>query len=229
MLDLLAQTGRLPEGANVNDLNPEFASAETLSEFFGSAEAAADWLNRYACTLEDQKVALIQRMQEIHGDVQKAIQLAQYYQAKEAELVDWITEPANVAAYYLELEKMAGEIDVDTIMQERQQINEIKAQRGRNPMMGGMGVNPAMANYSQAMGVQPTVNSATAAAQYSQMAQSRLLPQVQRPVGPEMMNQNPTPSSFQELMESVPISQRYKVVDQLTAQGAFRGGRISIG
>ena len=209
MLELLAATGSLPAGADVNQLNPEFASVEKLIALFGSAENAADWMNRYACRLEDMQEVLSHKMQQMQVDIQRLIQIAEYYRDKEAALTEWITEPANAAAYYLELEKLAGEIDVNGIMNRVYQQNQPQAQIPQIPQMG------MMANQ----------NPAAIAAQYSQQAQTNL---INRPVMPPVQNQMPGNASFAEMLENVHPLERFKIIDQLTAQGAFRGSRINL-
>jgi hypothetical protein len=99
---------------NVDQNGNALASLSELEQAFGSVEAAALHLNSYGCQVEDQLMQVAQYAQQLE-------QTALYHAQREGAMSEIMTNPSLLAPYYLELERVYGDIPVDQPRQQMQQ------------------------------------------------------------------------------------------------------------
>lgn len=169
-----------------------------MLDAFGDAETALHSLNQYACNLEDRLIGVAQ-------EYQQAIAAIQYLQQRDAATTTLLTNPNELAPYYLELEKIWGDLP------SQQAVQQLPA------------------GYAQAEGfnANPALFAAQQSSQYAQsLNQGAGLGGVPPQVRPEFPAMPVGQGGGQLDLNSVPPSERWKAIDMLSKQGAFRGSRL---
>lgn len=204
--------------ANAESKNQQrFASPEkVVADYFGgSVEATIDGLNKYGSYLEEVVDALTNKVQELNSQLAQAVEVIKEYQVRDAAHERLLTEPDLLSAYYLKLEEILGELPPPSQyfqMQQQQQAPQM-------PMLPN-GMVASMPN-QQAMA--PQYNPAAIAAQFSQPAYANA--GAQRPEFPG--NAGGQPQSFSQALQSVPPTQRWRLIDQMASNGMLRQARLT--
>lgn len=181
----------------------DFASVQKiLRAFGGDVGTALETLNVYACQVEDQLDYAVTEYQKLYGQMQQILPIAEGLQSKGQQMEDLLTDPENLAQWYLELEKIHGN-----------EPGQVQPQaQPQNQLPQGYGMNPALA------------------ANYMQQAQTGVAPQglpqaqFQRPEFPVIPGSATQGQPID--LNSVPPSERYKYIDQAARMGGFKGARI---
>jgi hypothetical protein len=197
--------GQQYQGQQGQQANGGFATSQELTQYFGSAEVAADSLNKYACMAEDQ-------LEQASVQLQQLAAYTQQLQQKHEALVDINTDPGKLAQWYLQLEQIYGELPGFT-PQDMQQAQYQTVNMQGYPTQGG-----------QVSQMNPGLASATLANQMYNQMNSQVAPQ-SRPQFPQMPVGNPAGQQAPNLT-AVPANQRYMMLDQLQATGGLKGARL---
>lgn len=109
-----------------------------LEQAFGSVEAAALHLNSYGCQVEDKLVQVAQYAHQLE-------QQRDYHASRDAAMSYIMTNPSELAPYYLELERTFGEIPVDQVLapQQQQQPQQLPPQYQGQVPMSQFGARPS--------------------------------------------------------------------------------------
>ncbi len=231
--ETLRSQGIPTSGISPDQINGGYATTDEILAAYGNNPAIAmDSLNKYACALEDQGAALVQALK-----IREA-QLGQALQKLEADN-HILTNLDILGPWYLDLSAQAGETrsnwrqvlaeggnakDISLLQPPPQLQQQMQQQRMQQQQM-----DPQMAQMQQMMN--PGANPAALAAQYMQSAATgQPMPgmnQVQRPSFPQVPVAAGQGMGMDTIYQ-VPPSQRWQVIDQLSAQGGFRGTRIRL-
>ncbi len=186
--------------ANAESKNQQrFASPEkVVADYFGgSVEATIDGLNKYGSYLEEVVDALTNKVQELNSQLAQAVEVIKEYQVRDAAHERLLTEPDLLSAYYLKLEEILGELPPPSQYLQMQQQAPVQDMGQYNP--------------------------AAIAAQYSQPAYANV--GAQRPMFPG--NAGSQPQSFSQALQSVPPTQRWRLIDQMASNGMLRQARLT--
>lgn len=229
-METLRNQGIPVNGISPDQINGGYATTDEILAAYGNNPAIAmDSLNKYACALEDQGAALVQALR-----IREA-QLGEALQKLEADN-HILTNLDILGPWYLDLSAQAGETrsnwrqvlaeggqpgDISLLQPPPQLQQQIQQQRMQQ------GMNPQMAEMQQMMN--PGANPMALAAQYMQSAATgQPMPaNVQRPSFPQVPVAAGQGMSL-EAIHQIPPSQRWQLIDQLSAQGSFRGARIRL-
>jgi predicted metal-dependent hydrolase len=177
--------------------NEDFATpGEVVERFGGNVALAIDSLNKFSCALEDENAVFMQALQVREQQLNEAIEIAQFYQARHDAYERMLTDPGILSEYYLALEAQLGEIQLPQEPQMHQE-SLVPQQYGGNP--------------------------AEVAAQYQQaMRQHSPVPHQYAPM-PPMANGS---YSLREQLEGIAPSQWWQAIDQAATGQGFRGSRL---
>jgi hypothetical protein len=215
-----------------------------LEEFGGDVENALISLNQYGCALEDlaaNQANTLQRLeqvcQEFYDQLKEALGYLDFYQKREDQYVDLMTDPNQLSGYYLDLEHAYQEMVLPAGYYQRRglpvpQVQERSPQQVQAPLQPGYQPQPGYQLQPQPQTAQfADSGSADAiAAQYAQSfntgAPQYITQAPTRPVAPVM----PVAGQGQEMsIQNIPPSQRWRYIDAVTQQGGFKGQRLSLG
>lgn len=193
-----------------------FASPEkVVAEYFGgSVEATIDGLNKYGSYLEEVTDALVGKVQQLNAQLIQAVEVIKEYQVRDAAHERLLTEADLLSAYYLKLEEILGELPPPS--QYFQMLQQQQAPQ--MPMLP----NGMVASTPNQQAIAPQYNPAAIAAQFSQPAYANAL---QRPEFPG--NAGSQPQSFSQALQSVPPTQRWRLIDQMASNGMLRQARLT--
>ncbi|UBF29849.1 hypothetical protein K9N68_37195 (plasmid) [Kovacikia minuta CCNUW1] len=202
--------------------NNGFATIQELQQYFGSAEVAADNLNKYACQLEDYAELRDRQLGQL-------FQHAQELQGKNEQYVELLTVPEKTAEWYLYLEQLYGElpgfqqgqtIDVQPQYPSQQAFPpQIAPQQGFPqqgfPQQGFDATSGGVVNSTIANQMYNSLNRGVQGMPDQQLRQQ--FPQI--PVGAGGQALPP--------IEAIPANQRHNYIDQLQSMGAFKNARLN--
>lgn len=196
----------------VSDPNAPASPEEILGLFGGNVAAAVNYLNTKGIEFEDGFIARTQQLQEAVNIIK-----AQDDWIMRAKAL--LEDPAAIANYVTELEWELGELPVIqemkakgiTYEQGKQILSGMMQPQRQAQQMPDSSFNPNLTDPSQL------------AAQYTQQTMQRLGVQGLNNPRPSFPTIQPSGSASGQNLRDYPPHMWYKVIDQASRQGAFRG------
>jgi len=212
----LNQVQQLEIAVDVEAQQKGLATSDELSRYYGNSEIASVYTNALACRYEDQ-------LKEVIPYAQQLEQYAGSLQDYSGRLENLLTGPiGDLADYYMQREQIEAQYGNGVPSHYQPQSYEPIAPQFENYLPGGGIANlapvPGVANFNMAAPGNALSDNAHISAQYAQNYATGI-----RPSLPQVPSGAPAQSMS---IQSIPPSERYKMIDAAASNGMLRGLRF---